>query len=275
MILSGVDYHIMMSKKSIPLCLFLSLLTYFCGPVLPVQANEAEGNVGLSVDADQGELDEFFEQEDTSDPLESMNRVFFEVNDTLYFWVMKPVNQMYSTVVPLDFRQCFGNFFDNIAAPVHVVNNLLQGKFAGAGIDLSRFLINSTAGVLGLGDPALRSFGLEPQFEDFGQTLGVWGVGEGPYLYLPIIGPLTLRDSVGFAGDAAAHPATYVCAGVLEGAGYYTADKVNLLSLHPDLYEDMKKFSLDPYISMRQVYLEYRRNKVLDRKSKNNIIGEL
>jgi phospholipid-binding lipoprotein MlaA len=264
-----------MSKKNITLCLFLALLTCTGGSVWSAGANEAEGNVGLSMDGGQGDLDEFFEQEETSDPLESMNRLFFEVNDTLYFWVMKPVNKAYSTVVPLDFRQCFGNFFDNIAAPVHVVNNLLQGKFAGAGIDLSRFLINSTAGVLGLGDPALRSFGLESHAEDFGQTLGVWGVGEGPYLYLPIIGPLTLRDSVGFAGNAAAHPATYVCAGVLEGAGYYTADKVNLLSLHPDLYEDMKKFSLDPYISMRQVYLEYRRNKVLDRKSKNNIIDEL
>lgn len=265
----------MMPKKNIGFFLSLALLTCIGAPGWAAQANEAEGNVGLSIDTNQEDLDEFFDQGETSDPLESMNRVFFEVNDKLYFWVLKPVNRAYSTVVPLDFRQCFGNFFDNIAAPVHVVNNLLQGKFAGAGIDLSRFLINSTAGVLGLGDPALRSFGLEPQLEDFGQTLGVWGVGEGAYLYLPIIGPLTLRDSVGFAGDTVTHPATYVCAGYLEGTGYYTADKVNLLSLHPDLYEDMKKFSLDPYISMRQVYLEYRRNKVLDRKNKNNIINDL
>lgn len=244
-------------------------------PVLGAWADSGEGNVGLRIDDGNEEIDTFFAEEEVSDPLESMNRVFFEVNDKLYFWVLKPVNKAYSAVVPLAFRQCFGNFFDNVAAPVRVVNNLLQGKVADASIDLSRFLINSTVGVLGLGDPALRSFGLEPKLEDFGQTLGVWGLGEGPYLYLPLIGPLTVRDSVGFVGNAVIHPATYVCTTYLDGAAYYTADKVNLLSLHPDLYDEMKKYSLDPYISMRQVYLEYRRNKVLDKEVKNNIIDEL
>jgi phospholipid-binding lipoprotein MlaA len=188
---------------------------------------------------------------------------------------LKPVNTAYTKVVPLDFRQCFGNFFDNIASPISVVNNLLQGKFAGAGIDLSRLLINSTAGILGFGDPAFREFGIKARPEDFGQTLGAWGLGEGPYLYLPLIGPLTVRDSVGLAGDTLTHPVTYCDITYLDGVAYYTTDKVNLLSLHPGLYEDMKRYSLDPYISMRQVYIEYRRNKVLDREVKNNIIENL
>lgn len=262
----------MMPGKKLIFFLFLMLTAV---PAAMVRAGEVAGEVDLLLDEENEEFDGHFEQEDVSDPLESMNRVFFQVNDKLYFWILKPVNTIYSAAVPVDFRQCFGNFFDNIAAPVRVVNNLLQGKPADAGIDLSRFLINSTAGVLGLGDPALRSFGLKAKPEDFGQTLGVWGVGEGLYLYLPIIGPLTLRDSVGFVGSVVCHPATYACSTYLEGTAYYSADKLNLLSLHPGLYEDMKRYSLDPYISMRQVYLEYRRSKVQDKSAKNNIIDEL
>ncbi|MBU0664559.1 MAG: VacJ family lipoprotein [Proteobacteria bacterium] len=250
--------------------LFLVLMV---APVRGALAEDAEG-VGLSIDNENEEIDAFFEEEESSDPLESMNRIFFQVNDKLYFWILKPVNNVYMAVVPIDFRQCFGNFFDNVAAPVHVVNNLLQGKLADASIDLSRFLINSTVGVLGLGDPALRSFGLEPKPEDFGQTLGVWGLGEGLYLCLPLIGPMTVRDTLGFAGNVVVHPATYVGTTYLDGAAYYSADKVNMLSLNPDLYEDMKRYSLDPYISMRQVYLEYRRNKVLDKEVQNDIINE-
>ncbi len=261
-----------MLKKRITLFLSLALMVL---PVWGAQANDVSPDANLSIDEGEGKFDEFFAEEEAGDPLESMNRFFFEVNDKLYFWILKPVNTAYTAVVPLDFRQCFGNFFDNIRAPVWVVNNLLQGKISGAGINLSRFLINSTVGVLGLGDPALQSFGMKPKPGDFGQTLGVWGVGEGAYLCLPLIGPLTLRDSVGFAGDALSHPITYVGITYLDGVAYYTVDKVNLLSLHPGLYEDMKRYSLDPYISMRQVYLEYRRNKVLNREGKNNMLNEL
>jgi len=262
----------MVPKNVLTLFLFL---VFTLVPVMAIQADEAEGTVALPHDFGDEDLDTFFEAEEVYDPLESMNRVFFQVNDKLYFWILKPVNTAYTAVVPIDFRECFGNFFNNVAAPVRVVNNLLQGKVADAGIDFSRFIINSTAGVLGFGDPALRSFKLEPKPEDFGQTLGVWGLGEGPYLCLPIFGPLTLRDTVGFTGDSLAHPATYVLSKPLEGAAYYSADKVNLLSLNPDLYEDMKRYSLDPYISMRQVYLDYRRNKMLDRAVKNEMINQL
>jgi phospholipid-binding lipoprotein MlaA len=246
------------------------------GPVWGAQADEDESKSDLLLVDKKNGFSGFFnendDEEENADPLESMNRFFFEVNDKLYYWIAKPVNRVYTTVVPYDCRQCFGNFFDNIAAPIRVVNNLLQGKVADAGIDLSRFLINSTAGVLGLGDPALQAFGLEPRPEDFGQTLGVWGLGEGPYLYLPIVGPLTLRDSAGFIGGTLIHPATYVFSTYVEGVSYYSVEKINLLSLHPGLYEDMKRYSLDPYISVRQVYLEYRRNKVQDEKVKDNII---
>jgi len=258
----------MKSKKMLILCLAMVLMT---GSLRLAWANEAKGDAGFLSDGEDEGIDKFFEEEEVSDPLEPMNRVFFEVNDKLYFWVLKPVNTVYAAVLPLEVRHGVGNFFENIAAPVRLVNNLLQGKFTDARIDFTRFLINSTLGFLGFGDPALQAFGLEAKPEDFGQTLGVWGVGEGPYLYLPILGALTIRDSVGFVGNSALHPATYVLSDFPEQAAYYSTDKVNLLSLHPGLYEDMKKYSLDPYISVRQVYLEYRRNKVLD----NDVEGDL
>lgn len=215
-------------------------------------------------EVEQNDFESFFEEEAVYDPLEPMNRVFFEFNDKLYFWLLKPVNRVYTAVLPQDVRKGVGNFFSNLAAPIRVVNNVLQGKVSDAGTDLARFLVNSTLGFLGFGDPALQAFGLEARSEDFGQTLGVWGVGEGPYLCLPVLGSLTLRDTVGFAGDVALHPATYILTDFPEQTGYYGTGKVNQLSLRPNLYEDMKKYSLDPYISVRQVYLELRRNKVLD-----------
>ncbi len=269
----------MFNKRFLYGLFVVALVVTIMGQAWAVQA-ELVGEGGVAADSGgDAAFDAMFDQnetgEDGSDPLEPMNRFFFEINDTLYIWVAKPINTAYSAVLPLDIRQCVGNFFDNIAAPIRVVNNLLQGKVTSAGVESLRFVVNSTAGVLGLGDPALTSFGLEPKPEDFGQTLGVWGFGEGPYLYLPLIGPLTLRDSVGFAGSSLAHPATYVCASFVEAGAYYSADKVNLLSLNPDLYDDMKRYSLDPYISMRQVYLEYRRNKIQDKAVKDTIIEKL
>lgn len=238
-----------------------------------VQAEDGQDRIDDLLEEEMA-MEGHFADGNVSDPFESMNRVFFQVNDSLYTWVLKPANTVYSAAIPSDFRECFANFFDNLAAPVRVVNNVLQGEFSHAGIDLSRFLINSTAGVLGLGDPALRSFGLEPHPEDFGLTLGAWGVSEGPFLVLPIIGPLTFRDTVGFAGNVACHPATYVL-NTVEGMGYYSTDKLNMLSLNPTLYEDMKRYSLDPYVSLRQAYLDYRRGRLENRELKNKIIDEL
>ncbi|MBU0943363.1 MAG: VacJ family lipoprotein [Proteobacteria bacterium] len=262
---------------------FFLLASWGCAQRQPVITANAP-----SLEADQGQENEFdllsddFFSDDPSahepvyyDPLEPMNRVFFEFNDKLYFWVLKPVNTVYSAILPLDFRYCIGNFFTNLSAPVRMVNNLLQGKFSDAGIVLSRFLINSTLGVYGLGDPALVDFGLEAKPEDFGQTLGVWGVGEGVYLCWPIIGPSNARDSLGFAVDVYSHPVVYVNDDMMVSTAYYSENKINLLSLNPEAYEDLKKYSLDPYVSMRQVYLDYRRNKIRDKEVTQNVVDEL
>ncbi|MEE4164906.1 MAG: VacJ family lipoprotein [Desulfocapsaceae bacterium] len=194
------------------------------------------------------------------DPLESMNRVFFEFNDRLYFWVLKPVSKGYAAILPVDIRQCLGNFFTNLAAPIRLVNNLLQGEVEDAGIVLVRFLVNSTAGVLGLGDPAYRDFELEPREADFGQTLGKWGVNAGIYLCLPGLGPSTLRDTVGFAGDVYLHPYPYISQDWVKDIVYIGTDRVNTISLSPSVYDELKRVSLDPYVASRQAYYEYRQS---------------
>jgi phospholipid-binding lipoprotein MlaA len=199
----------------------------------------------------------------TSDPLEPMNRFFFEVNDRLYFWVLKPVSKGYSWLLPEELRECIGSFFQNIGFPVTFLNAALQadgGKMIKA---TERFLINSTIGVYGLVDVAGQEFGIPPQRADFGQTLGRWGVGEGIYLCWPIVGPSNIRDSLGLAVDAFANPVPYFYDDRIIDLTLYSSSKVNSLSLNPDLYEDLKRYSLDPYVASRQAYIEYRRGRLV------------
>ncbi len=225
-------------------------------------------------------LDDDFYQDDSQadqdqivyeiyDPLEPLNRVFFKVNDKLYYWVVRPVKKGYTAVLPYDVRYIFGNFFRNIAAPVRLVNNLLQGDFKDAGIVLYRFVINTTMGVWGFGDPAEREFGIAPRPADFGQTLGKWGIGEGVYIYWPIIGPSNIRDTVGILGDGYAHPIYFSGQGLAENTVYYLETKVNDMSLQEnDLYDEMKRISIDPYVAIRQAYYDYRRGMLEDKKRK-------
>jgi phospholipid-binding lipoprotein MlaA len=128
-----------------------------------------------------------------ADPLEPVNRAIFHFNDRLYFWVMKPAARGYNSIFPEDFRICVRNFFTNLLFPVRFVNCLLQANFRGAGIELSRFAVNSTLGLGGLFDPSSRGLNLPMQDEDSGQTLGVWRVGHGFFLNLPLLGPSSVR----------------------------------------------------------------------------------
>lgn len=200
--------------------------------------------------------------EDVNDPLEPVNRVFFVFNDKLYFWVLKPVKKGYSAVVPADFRMVIGNFFNNLAAPVDFANTLLQGRFNDAGVVVGRFLINSTIGVFGFGDIAAEEFDLAPQRGDFGETLGVYGIGEGVYLCWPFLGPSNIRDSVGLLADMQLHPYAYTGLSGEERLAARGEEFVNRLSITPDSYEEIKKISLDPYVATRQAYVDYRRNLV-------------
>lgn len=201
-----------------------------------------------------------------NDPLEPMNRAFFQFNDSFYEWVLKPVTDVYIWILPLELRQSFNNFFLNLATPVRLVNSLLQGNIKGTGVVLERFLINSTLGVYGFADIADVEFGIERRRADFGQTLGKWGLGEGIFFCWPILGPSSARDSVGLVVDSYTSFIPYVDTdNRIFSASYYSTNMVNRNSLHPNAYEDLKKYSIDPYIASRQAYYEYRKA-LIDRK---------
>ncbi|MCK5227850.1 MAG: VacJ family lipoprotein [Desulfobulbaceae bacterium] len=200
-----------------------------------------------------------------SDPLEPVNRAFFHFNDKLYFWLLKPVAQVYGAVLPEDIRGCIKNAFHNLMAPVRIVNNLLQGKFAASGTEMSRFLINSTAGVYGLGDPAKEEFGLETKDEDLGQTLGVYGLGGGIYICWPFLGPSNVRDTIGFVGDSFLNPTSYLSGGNTSSTVAINAGKqVNATSLSIGDYEDFKEAAYDPYVALRDGYEQHRNSRIKD-----------
>jgi len=201
-----------------------------------------------------------------ADPLESVNRAFFSFNDKLYFWVLKPIATGYKTIIPEDGRIGVRNFFSNLTTPVRLVNCLLQANPKCAGTETLRFVLNTTIGVAGFFDPAKKRFTLEKQDKDFGQTLGLWGMGPVFYIDLPILGPSSLRDGLGFAVDASFNPQTYlaiyfVFVGYVNTGGWIL-EKINEASLTIGEYEDLKKAALDPYIAVREAYYQYRQNKI-------------
>ena len=199
------------------------------------------------------------------DPLAPVNKVMFHVNDKLYFWVLKPVTQAYSHIIPEDFRIVFSNAYDNLWAPSRMLNHLLQFRVKPAGNELIRFLVNSVIGVGGLGDVAGDSFGIKKQEADFGQTLGHYGLSHGLYLVLPVYGPSSLRDGVGLAGDLFMHPLTYVSRSDLslgELYGIFAHENVNDTSFRIGDYEAFRESAIDPYVSMRDAFVQHRKMKV-------------
>ncbi len=217
-------------------------------------------------DIDEEDLD-FLEEELTepevtiSDPLEPINRFMYNFNDATFTHVIRPVAKGYKKVTPKPARLGLHNFFSNLGAPIRFTNCLLQGKGDDAWIEMQRFLVNTSAGFLGLGDPALEKHGLYIVDEDLGQTLATYGVDDGIYLVLPFLGPTTLRDAVGRVGDIFLSPVTYVKPGeVYLGASALRI--TNTYSLHGNEYEAIKADAIEPYSALKSAYIQYRRNKV-------------
>ena len=203
-----------------------------------------------------------------ADPLEPFNRAMYHFNDKLYFWVLKPVAQGYRKVVPETARVGVSNFFANLAFPIRFVNCLLQANFEGAAAELGRFTVNTLWGIGGILDPASsKDISLSKQDEDFGQTLGAYGIGQGFYINWPIFGPSSPRDTVGLLGDTLLRPYTYLSPWYA-GAGVWTYDKVNDTSLNIGDYESLKEAAIDPYVAIRDAYVQYRLKKV-NRKGGN------
>jgi phospholipid-binding lipoprotein MlaA len=227
------------------------------------------GNCSLLYAAD-GEVDflddAFYKetpQEDAvKDPFEGINRAVFTFNDYAFMWVMNPVATGYSNLLPSDIRGSIANFFYNLQEPMRAVNSLLQVRFADAGTLLARFVINSVGGVGGLGDPAAL-MGFQKVEASFCQTLYTWGVPDGIFLMIPLMGPTTLRDVSGGLVDRFSVTPFYYnwAAGWEESIGIFMGKEVNDLSLHLGEYEKMKEMSFDPYVAVRDGFYQYRRQR--------------
>jgi len=192
------------------------------------------------------------------DPFEGFNEKMFWFNrEVLDRYLLKPLATGWDFILPDPVQRGVHNFFDNLAVVRRVVNNSLQAKFGGAGIELARFGINSTIGLVGFFDVAKDAFGIEQRDEDTGQTFGVWGISQGPYLILPFLPPLTIRDGIGYAFDAAMTPYTYFIPwwGTVAGSATNT---VNERSLNLDRFERVAESTVDLYGAVRNAYLQRR-----------------
>ncbi len=196
------------------------------------------------------------------DPLEPVNRAFFEFNDRFYFWLVKPVATGYRFVVPTEIRTCIKNIFYNLLAPIRIANCLLQGKGSRAGNELLRLTINTTAGMGGLADIADHYPELKSYDEDLGQTLAVWGIGNGFYLVIPFLGPSTVRDGVGWVGDRYLSPVTWTVESFGDGVAIFAGRTLNDVSFRIGDYEALKEASLDPYAAFRDGYIQFRNSKI-------------
>jgi phospholipid-binding lipoprotein MlaA len=197
------------------------------------------------------------------DPWEGINRAIFSFNRQVDRYVFKPVATVWDTIIPDLAQQSFSNAFDNIAMPRRFINNVFQLKFEGAGRELARFFINISMGVLGFFDAAAEVGLPKITDEDTGQTLGHYGVRPGPYLVLPFLPPLTVRDAFGFAADSTMSPLSYVTP-FEATAGMRGGQLVNERSLNLELFEQLERETFDLYTAVRNAYLQRRQRAVED-----------
>ena len=192
------------------------------------------------------------------DPWEPFNEKMFWFNrEVLDRFVLKPVATAWDFVLPNQVQKGIHNVFDNLAVVRRVVNNTLQLKLTGAAKEVARFTINSTIGVVGFFDVAKEGFGIEQSDEDAGQTFGVWGIGPGPYLVLPFLPPLTVRDGIGYAVDVAMTPYIYFIPWYASIGGTAT-NMVNERALNLDRFERVAESTVDLYGAVRNAYLQRR-----------------
>ena len=226
-------------------------------------------------DSNLTEDEDFFNEEvDESagvyDPFESVNRFTFKFNDFVFSNSIQPLVNVYSAITPDPVEEGASNFFHNLRYPVRLASNLLQCRFKGAWVETGRFAINSTIGIMGILTPADDYEGFAPiKSEDVGQVFGAWGIGEGPYLVLPFLGPSNLRDLAGFFGDRAVNPLKepfsmvddwkWECQLALSGTEYIARSPQII-----ERYKQLKGSSIDPYSSLKNGYAQYRRGAVAE-----------
>lgn len=202
-----------------------------------------------------------------ADPLEPWNRFWFHFNDFIYLRIAAPLYRGYDAIMPDPVQSGLKNVLHNLLFPVRFINCLLQGKFRGAGVEFGRFLVNTTVGMGGLINVAKNKKTVVPMDsigEDFGQTLGSWGIGHGIYIVWPFLGPSSLRESIGLCADTLGSPIWYLnyVTNVETSVGTSAMLRFNTLDDILPTYEELKKISVDPYIAMREAYIANRNHHV-------------
>lgn len=212
---------------------------------------------------------------DVADPFEGFNRAMFDLNLGLDEVILEPVADGYRAVTNEPVRGGVSNFLNNLEQPVIFVNTVLQGKPDAALDTASRFVVNSTFGLLGIFDPATE-IGVPEHNEDFGQTLGVWGVPSGPYLVLPVLGSSNIRDTVGFAGDMVADPLNYGQGDTYNAvrAGIFVTDVVSAREALDEQIEILNS-QPEPYVALRRNYSQQREAAIRDGKFEDDPFKDL
>jgi len=210
-----------------------------------------------------GDAEAQAEFRELNDPLEPTNRFFYRITDGLDTYVLRPVAVAYRDVVPERVRRPIHNVLNNLGMPAQFANDVLQAKPRRAGDSMMRFVINSTAGVGGLFDVA-SGWGYPDHEADFGMTLAVWGVGDGPFLFLPVVGPSNPRDATGFGVNAALDPLTWASFGGRQTLGIARAGTglVDTRERLIDQVDSIKRGALDPYATFRSLYRQNRADEI-------------
>lgn len=203
------------------------------------------------------EDDDLGHHEPHDDPWEGFNRAMFQFNDTLYFWVFDPAATGYAILVPQPARVGIANAFENIKFPIRFVNNLLQGKIEGSFRELLKFLVNTIFGLGGIVESSRDHPYLNPPKQDLDKTFRTWGISSGNYVVWPIFGPYTVRHTFGDIGDTFLWPPTYLKPWYVPTL-IWVGEKTNALSLRLGDYEALKEASLDPYLAVRDLYMQFR-----------------
>ena len=219
---------------------------------------------GCATSPPASDPDAVAEYKQTNDPLEPTNRVFYKINEGLDTIILRPAAEVYVHVVPDPLRTGIHNVLSNLGTPVQLGNDMLEGKPRRAGDTYMRFLINTTVGVLGFFDVA-KKWGYPDHDADFGMTLASWGVPEGPFLFLPLLGPSDPRDALGFGVDMTADPFGWVGQGTLVTAARWSRFGLSAVDQRSRVLgelDSIKKTALDPYATFRSLYRQHRRSQI-------------
>jgi phospholipid-binding lipoprotein MlaA len=245
-------------------------------PILPAALLALLVLAGCATRPDPSDPEAVAEFRQNNDPAEPFNRTMYSVHEGIDRVVLRPVAVGYRAVVPRPVRTGVRNVLGNLRSPVILVNDMLQGEPRRAGDTLGRFLINSTIGLGGILDVARDHFGVPGHNEDFGQTLARWGLGEGPYLFIPVLGPTNPRDLTGFGMGIAADPFVWFGQGAAVDALLWSRTGMTVVDTREELIDpldQLERTSLDPYSTLRSAYRQRRRVQIDNRETPGTAAG--